>query len=528
TGDRVLTQFWHSTPVQGFKYNSYKAASHSNERDSDQPVRPAGHGQLGWRALRHHPADSPVYSVFVTAGQSPFVGFFYASEDQWQPLLSNATELAFAVATKVKSALLSAAASWLTGGGSQSGRARCHRRLSRSPQSGAGDAAVPALRPDGQAPPGRGRGLVDAFGRVTLVGLEDGTALRMWKGYRARSGGRALFLVIYASRRGGLLEVWTGLPRRPGCRVQYSRHGPAASSFRQTLLVDRRRVHRGGVAAAWRQQLSLVPIGGLLLRQAVDRLIGAKQMISAKARRVDACLRTGARHADRHRWKCSRGAVLPGQFGWTQMRLEATLSDSAATSRQGLPVYRFHRLSCKFLASDSDLLSLFQPEPVAYEAGHSSGPSSSKKQQQEAAQQTAVRCQGGTFPEPRPSLEDKARLGEFLAQSYLARLDAGFLAGISGPANLLHMTGCRAFLCSDWAGHGSASCLADCAPGLAVYGRSWRPLRPSRSGLLRPCRFGRQPPAPLLLHACSAHRLWRRFINDEAIWEKLTSWLLES
>uniref|UniRef100_A0A1I8GXU2 Protein kinase domain-containing protein n=1 Tax=Macrostomum lignano TaxID=282301 RepID=A0A1I8GXU2_9PLAT len=34
TGDRVLTQFWHSTPVQGFKYNSYKAASHSNERDS--------------------------------------------------------------------------------------------------------------------------------------------------------------------------------------------------------------------------------------------------------------------------------------------------------------------------------------------------------------------------------------------------------------------------------------------------------------------------------------------------------------
>ncbi|KAK7827140.1 hypothetical protein U0070_019936 [Myodes glareolus] len=149
----------------------------------------------------------PAMSQYITVGSSPFTGFFYALEGSTQPLLSH---VALAVASKLTSALFSAARFGL-----------------------------PDSRRHGESiclsPCNTLAAVTDDFGRVILLDVARGIAIRMWKGYRDAQIGWiqivedlhervpekgefspfgntqgpsrvAQFLVIYAPRR-GILEV---------------------------------------------------------------------------------------------------------------------------------------------------------------------------------------------------------------------------------------------------------------------------------------------------------------------------------
>ncbi|KAF7654729.1 hypothetical protein LDENG_00065790 [Lucifuga dentata] len=173
----------------------------------------------------------PAMSQYVTVGGGPYTGFYYAVEGSSQPLLSH---VALAVASKLTSALFSAASGWL-------GWRNKHEEDSVQKQKPKVEPATPlAIRfglPDSRrhgesiclSPCNTLAGVTDDFGRVTLLDLAKGIAIRMWKGYRDAQLGwmqvpeergdrefspsavlprrHALFLVIYASRR-GILEVW--------------------------------------------------------------------------------------------------------------------------------------------------------------------------------------------------------------------------------------------------------------------------------------------------------------------------------
>ncbi|XP_071079517.1 rab3 GTPase-activating protein non-catalytic subunit-like [Haliotis cracherodii] len=170
----------------------------------------------------------PAASIYLTAGVGPYVGFFHAMEGSTQPILS---DVAMAVANKIKTALMSAASGWLGFGGRQKDEAK-----DKSPKIEPATPlpyryGLPDQRRTGDSlslsPSCKYAAFTDGFGRVTLVDVERGIAIRMWKGYRDAqvgwiqvreddgSGSRnrdhsrvAQFLVIYAPRR-GILEVWT-------------------------------------------------------------------------------------------------------------------------------------------------------------------------------------------------------------------------------------------------------------------------------------------------------------------------------
>ncbi|XP_025103721.1 rab3 GTPase-activating protein non-catalytic subunit-like isoform X2 [Pomacea canaliculata] len=176
----------------------------------------------------------PAATVFLTSGMGPYVGFFYAVEGTMQPILS---EVAMAMAHKIKSALMSAASGWLGFGGWQKEDAK------EKPPKIEPAAPLP-LRfglPDKRrmghsivlSPCNTYMATTDSFGRVILVDIQHGIAVRMWKGYRdaqigwvqiKEDGGKgdhsrvAQFLIIYAPRR-GILEVWTAV------------HGPRVAAF---------------------------------------------------------------------------------------------------------------------------------------------------------------------------------------------------------------------------------------------------------------------------------------------------------
>ncbi|KAH0510507.1 Rab3 GTPase-activating protein non-catalytic subunit [Microtus ochrogaster] len=184
----------------------------------------------------------PAMSQYITVGSSPFTGFFYALEGSTQPLLSH---VALAVASKLTSALFSAASGWL-------GWKSKHEEETVQKQKPKMEPATPlAVRQVGLfgLPDSRRHGesiclspcntlaaVTDDFGRVILLDVARGIAIRMWKGYRDAQIGWiqivedlhervpekgefspfgntqgpsrvAQFLVIYAPRR-GILEVW--------------------------------------------------------------------------------------------------------------------------------------------------------------------------------------------------------------------------------------------------------------------------------------------------------------------------------
>uniref|UniRef100_A0A672VE30 RAB3 GTPase activating non-catalytic protein subunit 2 n=1 Tax=Strigops habroptila TaxID=2489341 RepID=A0A672VE30_STRHB len=187
-------------------------------------------------AIKNSP---PAMSQYVTVGSNPFTGFFFALEGSSQPLLSH---VALAVASKLTSALFNAASGWL-------GWKSKHEEEPAPKQKPKVEPATPlAVRfglPDSRrhgericlSPCNTLAAVTDDFGRVILLDVTRGLAVRMWKGYRdaevgwiqtvedlheretekmdfspfgnAQGPSRvAQFLVIYAPRR-GILEVWS-------------------------------------------------------------------------------------------------------------------------------------------------------------------------------------------------------------------------------------------------------------------------------------------------------------------------------
>ncbi|KAK3563420.1 hypothetical protein QTP86_027791 [Hemibagrus guttatus] len=185
----------------------------------------------------------PAMSQYITVGGGPFTGFFYAVEGSSQPLLSH---VALAVASKLTSALFSAASGWL---GWNKNKTEEDPAQKQKPKVEPATPlpirfGLPDSRRHGESiclsPCNTMAGVTDDFGRVTLLDLARGIAIRMWKGYRDAQlgwvqvreahGDRdittspsmphrcAQFLVIYAPRR-GILEVWG------------TQHGPRIGAF---------------------------------------------------------------------------------------------------------------------------------------------------------------------------------------------------------------------------------------------------------------------------------------------------------
>ncbi|XP_044022041.1 rab3 GTPase-activating protein non-catalytic subunit isoform X2 [Siniperca chuatsi] len=180
----------------------------------------------------------PAMSQYVTVGGGPFTGFYYAVEGSSQPLLSH---VALAVASKLTSALFSAASGWLGWNKNKNEEEAVQKQKPKvEPATPLGIRfGLPDSRRHGESiclsPCNTLAGVTDDFGRVTLLDLARGISIRMWKGYRDAQLGwlqvpeergdrefspsaalprrHALFLVIYAPRR-GILEVW-GMQQGP-------------------------------------------------------------------------------------------------------------------------------------------------------------------------------------------------------------------------------------------------------------------------------------------------------------------------
>ncbi|KAM3870837.1 rab3 GTPase-activating protein non-catalytic subunit [Diretmus argenteus] len=173
----------------------------------------------------------PAMSQYITVGGGPYTGFYYAIEGSSQPLLSH---VALAVASKLTSALFSAASGWLGWKNKNEEEPAQKQKPKVEPATPlAVRFGLPDSRRHGESiclsPCNTLAGVTDDFGRVTLLDVARGIAIRMWKGYRDAqlgwvqvSEGRgeresspsaplprrhAQFLVIYAPRR-GILEVW--------------------------------------------------------------------------------------------------------------------------------------------------------------------------------------------------------------------------------------------------------------------------------------------------------------------------------
>ncbi|XP_067901173.1 rab3 GTPase-activating protein non-catalytic subunit isoform X2 [Heterodontus francisci] len=184
-------------------------------------------------------SSPPAMSEYVTVGSGPFAGFFYALEGSTQPLLSH---VALAVASKLTSALFNAASGWLGWKSKHDEEpVQKHKPKVEPATPLAVRFGIPDSRRRGEniclSPCSTLAAVTDDFGRVTLLDVARGVAIRMWKGYRDAQVGWiqvvedlhereaekstfspfssptglrrvAQFLVIYAPRR-GILEVWS-------------------------------------------------------------------------------------------------------------------------------------------------------------------------------------------------------------------------------------------------------------------------------------------------------------------------------
>ncbi|XP_054836638.1 rab3 GTPase-activating protein non-catalytic subunit isoform X1 [Eublepharis macularius] len=187
-------------------------------------------------AIKNSP---PAMSQYITVGSNPFAGFFYALEGSSQPLLSH---VALAVASKLTSALFNAASGWLGWKHKPEEESIQKQKPKVEPATPlAVRFGIPDSRRHGEriclSPCNSLAAVTDDFGRVLLLDVARGLAVRMWKGYRDAQVGWiqivedlhereaekmdfspfgspqgpsrvAQFLVIYAPRR-GILEVWS-------------------------------------------------------------------------------------------------------------------------------------------------------------------------------------------------------------------------------------------------------------------------------------------------------------------------------
>ncbi|CAM1313278.1 RAB3GAP2 (predicted) [Pycnogonum litorale] len=171
----------------------------------------------------------PSSSVFLTSGINPYISFFYVMEGATQPLIS---EVAFAVASKLKNALFSAASGLLSFSGKTASENSSMKPKIEPATKLPLRFCIPDLRCGDTvrvSPNKTLAAVTDSYGRVVLLDVKRGIAVRIWKGYRDAQCGwleadedthrydkcrstpvprSATFLVIYAPRR-GILEVWT-------------------------------------------------------------------------------------------------------------------------------------------------------------------------------------------------------------------------------------------------------------------------------------------------------------------------------
>lgn len=184
----------------------------------------------------------PAMSQYITVGGGPYTGFYYAVEGSSQPLLSH---VALAVASKLTSALFSAASGWLGWKSKNEEESVQKQKPKVEPATPLPVRfGLPDSRRHGESiclsPCNTMAAVTDDFGRVMLLDVARGIAVRMWKGYRDAQLGwvqvseargerdiatspsmprrHAQFLVIYAPRR-GILEVWG------------TQHGPRVGAF---------------------------------------------------------------------------------------------------------------------------------------------------------------------------------------------------------------------------------------------------------------------------------------------------------
>uniref|UniRef100_A0A3Q1EL20 RAB3 GTPase activating protein subunit 2 (non-catalytic) n=1 Tax=Acanthochromis polyacanthus TaxID=80966 RepID=A0A3Q1EL20_9TELE len=127
----------------------------------------------------------PAMSQYVTVGAGPYTGFYYAVEGSSQPLLSH---VALAVASKLTSALFSAASGWLGWNKNKTEEEAVQKQKPKvEPATPLGIRfGLPDSRRHGESiclsPCNTLAGVTDDFGRVTLLDLARGIAIRMWKG----------------------------------------------------------------------------------------------------------------------------------------------------------------------------------------------------------------------------------------------------------------------------------------------------------------------------------------------------------
>lgn len=164
----------------------------------------------------------PATSLHITTGRGPYAGFLTAHEGSAPPFMA---DVARHYASKLKDALVSAASGWLFGKSK-------NKETDPSKMKPKIEPATPLpyrwSLPDkprlglsiSMSSSRRLAAITDDLGRVTLLDVQKGIAVRMWKGYRDADCGWVevegewggtkrwvTFLIIYAPRR-GLLEVW--------------------------------------------------------------------------------------------------------------------------------------------------------------------------------------------------------------------------------------------------------------------------------------------------------------------------------
>ncbi|KAK4305761.1 hypothetical protein Pmani_022352 [Petrolisthes manimaculis] len=169
------------------------------------------------------PSGIPSISLLITTGRVPYIGFLTAQEGSAPPFVADVARI---YASKLKDALVSAASGWLFGKAKtkEVDQAKVKPKIEHAtplPYRW----SIPDKKRIGMtvslASGRRLAAVTDDFGRVTLVDVQRGVTLRMWKGYRDADCGwvevtgewgevrrTTCFLLIYAPRR-GLLEVWT-------------------------------------------------------------------------------------------------------------------------------------------------------------------------------------------------------------------------------------------------------------------------------------------------------------------------------
>ncbi|XP_033105331.1 rab3 GTPase-activating protein non-catalytic subunit-like, partial [Anneissia japonica] len=129
-------------------------------------------------------SNAPICSRYLSVGSSPFVGVFDAVEGSTQPLMS---DVAFAVASKLKSALISAASGWWFGSKQQAEDPSAAKKKPKVEPATSLPIrfSIPDLRRHGDsihiAPTHRLAVTTDSFGRVMLIDICRGIVVRIWK-----------------------------------------------------------------------------------------------------------------------------------------------------------------------------------------------------------------------------------------------------------------------------------------------------------------------------------------------------------